>query len=178
MADFLKTFIEGEDILASDANSNNQFLLSKLSDNAAQVQNYVESEISTMKSNIASVQATLQASIDALETKIDGELQSRTFVEASRQVGTGTTDLSTYLPDDNFNYLVWIEASFWRNGGSEGLMYTSDLLTTPRALYYLDGDAGRSSRGLYFGPVPVGAGRKITFSGSANYIYLVGYSKL
>ena len=70
MADFLKTFIEGEDILASDANSNNQFLLSKLSDNAAQVQNYVEGEIATMKSNIASVQATLQVSIDALETKI------------------------------------------------------------------------------------------------------------
>jgi hypothetical protein len=64
MADALKTFREGEDILASETNENNQFLLSKLSDNAAQVQNYVEGEVATIKSNVASVQATLQNNID------------------------------------------------------------------------------------------------------------------
>lgn len=64
MADALKTFREGEDILASETNENNQFLLSKLSDNAAQVQQYVEGEIATIKSNVASVQATLQNNID------------------------------------------------------------------------------------------------------------------
>lgn len=66
MAEALKTFREGEDILASETNENNQFLLSKLSDNAAQVQQYVEGEVATIKSNVASVQATLQNNIDTV----------------------------------------------------------------------------------------------------------------
>ena len=70
MAEALKTFREGEDILASDTNANNQFLLSKLSDNAAQVQQYVEGEVATIKSNVASVQATLQEGIDKANDSI------------------------------------------------------------------------------------------------------------
>ena len=70
MAEALKTFREGEDILASETNENNQFLLSKLSDNAAQVQQYVEGEVATIKSNVSSVQATLQNNIDELGNTI------------------------------------------------------------------------------------------------------------
>ena len=66
MAEALKTFREGEDILASETNANNQFLLSKLSDNAAQVQNYVEGEVATIKSNVSSVQGTLQENINTV----------------------------------------------------------------------------------------------------------------
>lgn len=69
MADALKTFREGEDILASETNGNNQYLLSRLSDNAAQVQNYVEGEVATIKSNVSSVQATLQNNINDLDAK-------------------------------------------------------------------------------------------------------------
>jgi hypothetical protein len=71
MAEALKTFREGEDILASETNENNQFLLSKLSDNAAQVQNYVEGEVASIKSNVASVQATLQNNIDGVSTLLN-----------------------------------------------------------------------------------------------------------
>jgi hypothetical protein len=70
MAEALKTFREGEDILASETNENNQFLLSKLSDNAAQVQSYVEGEVATIKSNVASVQATLQENIDTVNNSV------------------------------------------------------------------------------------------------------------
>jgi hypothetical protein len=70
MAEALKTFREGEDILASETNENNQFLLSKLSDNAAQVQNYVEGELATIKSNVSSVQATLQNNLNELDEKM------------------------------------------------------------------------------------------------------------
>lgn len=66
MADFLKTYKENEPIKASDRNNDNQYLLTKISDNAAQVQSYVEGEVATMKSNIASVQTTLQGYIDEL----------------------------------------------------------------------------------------------------------------
>ena len=70
MADALKTFKEGEDILASETNGNNQYLLSRLSDNAAQVQSYVEGEVATIKSNVASVQATLQNEIDEIAAQV------------------------------------------------------------------------------------------------------------
>ena len=70
MADALKTFKEGEDILASETNNNNQYLLSRLSDNATQVQKYVESEVATIKSSVASVQATLQNNIEAIAAQM------------------------------------------------------------------------------------------------------------
>jgi hypothetical protein len=74
MAEALKTFREGEDILASETNENNQFLLSKLSDNAAQVQQYVEGEVATIKSNVSSVQATLQNNIDGIENTVNATI--------------------------------------------------------------------------------------------------------
>lgn len=178
MADFLKTFIESEDIRASDANSNNQFLLSKLSDNAAQVQNYVEGEVATMKSNIASVQATLQANIDAVNAQLEENLKSRTFVEKSLAVNIGTTDLSSYLPDDGYNYLVWVNAARYTTGSGQSLKAKTDLMTVERTLFHLDGDASRSNRDVFFGNIPVGQGRTVTFTGNKDYLNLCGYSRL
>jgi hypothetical protein len=93
MADALKTFREGEDILASETNENNQFLLSKLSDNAAQVQQYVEGEVATIKSNVASVQATLQNNIDELGKAIKQSifLAIAPDYEKGEKVVSGTT---------------------------------------------------------------------------------------
>lgn len=65
----LKTFEEGDTIYASETNANNQALLSLLTDNAVQVQKYVEGEVASIKSNVASVQQTLQNNIDALDAK-------------------------------------------------------------------------------------------------------------
>ena len=78
MADALKTFKEGEDILASETNGNNQYLLSRLSDNAAQVQSYVEGEVATIKSNVASVQATLQNELSAINATIEQIFEAMT----------------------------------------------------------------------------------------------------
>ena len=76
MAEALKTFREGEDILASETNENNQFLLSKLTDNAAQVQAYVEGEVATIKSNVSSVQATLQNNIDDINELLNSTIEN------------------------------------------------------------------------------------------------------
>lgn len=76
MAEALKTFREGEDILASETNENNQFLLSKLTDNAAQVQAYVEGEVATIKSNVSSVQATLQNNIDTVSNLLNNTINN------------------------------------------------------------------------------------------------------
>lgn len=177
MVDSLKTFNEGEYIYASETNSNNQYLLSKLSDNAAQVQTYVEGEISSIQSNVASVQATLQGNIDAANANITNSLKGRTFKQSAKTIGIGTTSLSSYLPNDGYSYLVWVSASLWAKS-NETLSVKTDVMTTTRILTGLDGDAGRSSRGVFFGVVPVGSGRSITTSGSADSITLCGYCKM
>jgi hypothetical protein len=70
MADALKTFKEGEDILASETNANNNYLLGKISDNASTLQNYVEGEVTSIQSSLASAQATLQNSINEITSKL------------------------------------------------------------------------------------------------------------
>ena len=156
MADFLKTFIEGEDILASDANSNNQFLLSKLSDNAAQVQNYVEGEVAAMKSNIASVQAALQSNIDELtngvgksvsyiiESYVNGDSgyevwSNGKIVQWGRQYHSGGKhDYTIYFlkPYSTKNYVVTGSWSARPIVGDKGLMWgCSERETTYMRLF-------------------------------------------
>ena len=65
---YLKNFAEGETIKASETNANNQFLLSKISDNASDIQLTVQSQISTVKSELATTKSSLQAEI---ATKFD-----------------------------------------------------------------------------------------------------------
>ena len=76
MAEVLKTFLEGEDILASETNANNQFLLGKISDNADRLQNFVDGEITSIQSNLASAQATLQNSINELTKTVNNGLSN------------------------------------------------------------------------------------------------------
>lgn len=76
MAEVLKTFIEGEDILASETNANNQYLLGHISDNAERLQKFVDGEITSIQSNISSVQATLQNSINEMSEKLEAGLGS------------------------------------------------------------------------------------------------------
>lgn len=66
MVDTLVTFNEGEDILASQTNQNNQFLLNKLTDNAKQLLDYTKQQLSSIQSNLSSVQSTLQNNINKL----------------------------------------------------------------------------------------------------------------
>lgn len=112
MAEALKTFREGEDILASETNENNQFLLSKLSDNAAQVQQYVEGEVATIKSNVASVQATLQNNIDE---KLDREHKTEIVGWAMPDYSKGVPISKNYTaPSDGLisYYGVWLNSTF------------------------------------------------------------------
>lgn len=178
MADVLKTFIEGEDILASETNSNNLYLLSKITDNASQLQEYIEGEIETIKTNFASVQATLQNNINELKALVEADMKARVFVEKIETVSKGTTDLSNYLPDDGNQYQVWVSATYSATSTSAGLSVQTDLMTEARRLLRLDGDAGRSSGASAFAVVPVGAGRSITFTGSSTSIVLCGFAKL
>lgn len=68
MVDSLITFKENEYIYASDMNDNFNFVLDKVTTNAAQLTTYLEGEVSSIQSNVASVQATLQGNIDSANT--------------------------------------------------------------------------------------------------------------
>ena len=67
---YLKNFAEGETIRASETNANNQFLLNKISDNASDIQLTVQTQISNVKSELATTKNALQTQI---ETKLDDE---------------------------------------------------------------------------------------------------------
>lgn len=77
----LKTFEEGDTIYASETNANNQALLSLLTDNATQVQKYVEGEVASIKSTVASVQQTLQNSINSVLEQLEGTIRIKEFVD-------------------------------------------------------------------------------------------------
>lgn len=107
MVDSLKTFNEGEYIYASETNSNNQYLLSKLSDNAAQVQTYVEGEISSIQSNIASIQATLQANIDETNTMLS-TLKNSIFSAIAPNYSKGVKiGAGTSYTAPSFGWVYW-----------------------------------------------------------------------
>jgi hypothetical protein len=167
MAEALKTFREGEDILASETNENNQFLLSKLSDNAAQVQQYVEGEVATIKSNVSSVQATLQNNIDEL----GAELKAPKGFVALKTPINGTYDLKSVLPDDEYIYLIWVHN--YISGQSGNTTISTDIFPD-YSFNHLDGDYGRSSQSSNIVCVPVGTGRTVTVSKSST---LIGYMR-
>ena len=119
MAEALKTFKENEDILASETNANNQFLLGKISDNALQVQNYVEGEISAIKSSLSSTQSTLQNNINNLSTTINNTigangLYTTTYIN-------GPSWYREFFSDSGKKTRVWLEQGGQTNtNGSTG----------------------------------------------------------
>lgn len=118
MAEALKTFREGEDILASETNDNNQYLLSKLTDNAAQVQAYVEGEVATIKSNVASVQATLQNNITTM-FNLNALYITLTINENDW--------VKEYFSDEEKTTRVWMEM-----GGTTPYSVSTNTLTFPK----------------------------------------------
>lgn len=178
MADYLINYQPGELIKASDANSNNQYLLDKISDNAASLQAYLETQTGILQSNISSVQKTLQNNIDKLNQNLSNKinnLENKKFVNKNLNLGIGTTNLSSYLPNDGKHYLVFLNAWIGYKSGDASLTVKSDVMTTASTILRQDSDAGRWSADCAFVTIPIGSGRTITTAGSADGIALRGY---
>ncbi len=176
MADYLKNFAENEVIKASDTNSNNQYLLDRISENYTRLKTWLEGEVGRIFSNIQSGDATLQKRIDDLEENLTDLINGRVFTEKSLAVNVGTVDLSSYLPEDELQYLVFVNAKRQANSGT--LTAKTDIMPTARTLYQLDSDYGRTSCAAVFSTIPVGAERQLIFSGTADWINLCGYIKI
>lgn len=99
--------------------------------------------------------------------------KKRKFVSSVQKISNTTNDLSTYLPDDDNDYLVW--AMGLRSSGSGSANISTDIF--PRAPFATtDGDVGRSTRARGLVVVPVSTGRTLTISGTSSaslYGYLV-----
>lgn len=176
MADYLKNFAENEVIKASDTNSNNQYLLDRIGNNYTNLKAWLDGQVGTILSNIQSGDATLQSQMDNLEEKLTNLINGRVFTEKTLAVGVGTVDLTAYLPEDEQQYLVFVNAKCQSNSGS--LTVKSDIMATARTLYQLDSDYGRTSCAAIFSTVPVGKERRLTFVGVADWINLCGYIKI
>ncbi len=61
---YLKNFTEGETIKASETNSNNQFLLSKISEGTSSLQATVSAQISNVKSDLETTRKNLETKLD------------------------------------------------------------------------------------------------------------------
>lgn len=141
-----------------------------------------ETKLSELRSGIDSINeklkeiATINETLSSVQTSVN-TINGRDFVQKTQAIGIGTSNLKEYLPKDDGTYLVWVNASYRAKDGNEFYIRT-DAMTIARPVFGCDGDAGRSSRGVFFGAVPVGKGRTITTSGSANWINLCGYCRI
>lgn len=155
----LKTFEEGDTIYASETNANNQALLSLLTDNAVQVQKYVEGEVASIKSNVASVQQTLQNNITAVNEALTALKDSLFFAispdySKGKGIGSGATMTS-------YGWVVW-------NGGQIGDSSTAQLWINGVGVgyhsYYKYGDSYKT---MFF----VSNGDKVSFTGGTSAVF-------
>jgi hypothetical protein len=147
MAEVLKIFQEGEDILASETNANNNYLLGKISDNASTLQNYVEGEVTSIQSSLASAQATLQNNINELADKV-----ANLFNEIAPNLSAGISITNNWTATSS----GWIYA--YRNGDG----FTASLKVDGKDLL-IDGSHGGYSNLISGSMLYIGKDSTVTF---------------
>lgn len=98
------------------------------------------------------------------------------FVTSIQDIGNGTTDLSSYLPNDGCIYLIWVRDAIWTSGGGniEAKIQT-DIF--PEIIFDVtEGDSGRNGVSGTCGCFPVGTGRWVKIQ-NTNQCQIVGYMR-
>lgn len=113
MTGYLKTFVEGETIKASDTNNNNEFLLARITSTA----DNLNSRITTINSNVGSQIETLRSDvtqqIEGVSAKTDGIVEAKKSTimgylmpDYSRSVSFNIgLNASYYIPVDAYVYI-------------------------------------------------------------------------
>lgn len=163
-------FNEGDKLTIEETNQNNLLLKEWALDNSAS-EAYIDSKMAELNNSI-------NQQISSINNQITN-LQKKGYVtQKGKEIGIGTTQMTTYgLPQDGSKYLVWFVAKLSEKSDSQ-LTVASDILTTDRLVYKLDGDAGRSSQGVAYGVIPVKSNGYIKFTGKKDYLALIGYCRL
>lgn len=157
MAEVLKIFQEGEDILASETNANNNYLLGKISDNASTLQNYVEGEVTSIQSSLASAQATLQNNINELSNRITQIIQNLPNAISPDVANRYTINNGFIAPSAGWIFIRNLEEStcVLKIDGVE-YNYAHDW-----------GDGGSENSLNWY----VGKGQKVEWSGRISFVY-------
>lgn len=130
MAEVLKEFKEGEDILASDTNQNNQILLTMLTDKATQVLNYVEENLASFQTTLATVQSTLQSNINNESARLKNEIYTNGFLpnySAGEDITSGYVAIS--------NGWVYFAGSF-SGGAKRGYVNGEEVFLSQQGVNY------------------------------------------
>lgn len=152
MADAIITFEEGENILASETNHNNQFLLSKLTDTTKQLTEYVKQQLTSIQSNLSSVQSTLQNNINELSTKITNSNESlKTYYIPNYSKGISITSGWTATKS---GWINWSPTSI--NDGGNGNVKVNNIQVGYYQRY--------KYANIYTTQFLIGKGDKITFT--------------
>jgi hypothetical protein len=178
--DELWEFQPGQKVTAEETNDNNDTLKHWIEDRS-DITAYINAKIAEISTQYSDQISSINTQISSLNSQISGlstNLNNKGYVKQSgAQVGIGTTQMSTYLPQDGKKYLVWFCAKLSEKSANQ-LTVASDILTTDRLVYKLDGDAGRSSEGTVFSVIPASSNGWIKFTGKKDYLALIGYCRL
>lgn len=111
--------------------------------------------------------------ISTIYSDSNTSVQSKTFVPLTLSVGVGTTSLTSYLPTDNYQYLVFLYVDYGTWGTA--CWINSDICQS-FCIAHTDHDAGRATNAGGQGIIPVGTGRTITCQGTGATIR--GYMRI
>ena len=100
---YLKNFVDGELIKATEINDNNQYILDKISDSAGSMQQYIATQIATVNSTLNNTKTELNNQLENI-TKILNEngIYSTTYIN-------GTSWYREYFSDAEKTNRVWLE---------------------------------------------------------------------
>ena len=100
--------------------------------------------------------------ISTIYSDSNTNVQSKTFVPLTLSIGVGTTSLASYLPTDNYQYLVFLYVNY--NNYGTACWISSDICER-FCIAHTDYDSGRATNAGGQGVIPVGEGRTITCQG-------------
>lgn len=156
MAEYLKEFIDGEDILAAETNANNNYLLDQIRDSSS----VLNTKVNTLTSNVNSEMATLRSDINSkiteanknIESLINTDYTQKTAPDYSKttviNLGSGSAvgfngwmSVRAYTNPNDQYFFVYINGTpvFTIRGGSNGgypddstgkfMVSTNDIIT-------------------------------------------------
>ena len=98
----------------------------------------------------------------------DLNVSNTQFVTSSLSIGSGTTDLTDYLPKDGAVYNVWVYNNITGSSSSPVTTTVSTDIFPTTYIATTDGDDGRDSANRTLVVVPVGVGRTINVTQSCT----------
>ena len=175
--DELHKFGVGDKVTAQETNDNNETLESWIRDRS-DITAYINSKVEEINNQYSGQISSINTQLSSLNNQVSGlrsglsKLDSLKFKKNIEDLGVGKTSLTSYLPNDGKEYLVWVWAKLYSttSGDDEYETIETDKMISGYRYIQADGDSGRSSRVSAFVVVPVGTGRYIKITQKSSHL--------